>query len=181
MATQTDVSMSSCVDSYGSAIGMPQLCTDWASNQIFWLVITLVAIFFVLSRLALPRISAVISERQGTITNDLAAAENLKAEAVKAEETYKKALEDARSEAVRIIETAKAEIKQELDVAIQKADADISVKAAASEEAIAEIRKDSMANVKLVAKDITSELVKVLGGKADAKTLTAVINSRMKG
>ena len=181
MATQTDVSMSSCVDSYGSAIGMPQLCTDWASNQIFWLVITLVAIFFVLSRLALPRISAVISERQGTITNDLAAAENLKAEAVKAEETYKKALEDARSEAVRIIEMAKAEIKQELDVAIQKADADISVKAAASEEAIAEIRKDSMANVKLVAKDITSELVKVLGGKADAKTLTAVINSRMKG
>ena len=181
MATQTDVSMSSCVDSYGSAIGMPQLCTDWASNQIFWLVITLVAIFFVLSRLALPRISAVISERQGTITNDLAAAENLKAEAVKAEETYKKALEDARSEAVRIIETAKAEIKQELDVAIQKADADISVKAAASEEAIAEIRKDSMANVKLVAKDITSELVKVLGGKADAKTLTAVINSRIKG
>jgi len=181
MATQTDVSMSSCIDSYGSAIGMPQLCTDWASNQIFWLVITLVAIFFVLSRLALPRISAVISERQGTITNDLAAAENLKAEAVKAEETYKKALEDARSEAVKIIETAKAEIKQELDVAIQKADADISVKAAASEEAIAEIRKDSMANVKLVAKDITSELVKVLGGKADAKTLTAVINSRMKG
>ena len=181
MATQTDVSMSSCIDSYGSAIGMPQLCTDWASNQIFWLVITLVAIFFVLSRLALPRISAVISERQGTITNDLAAAENLKAEAVKAEETYKKALEDARSEAVRIIETAKAEIKQELDVAIQKADADISVRAAASEEAIAEIRKDSMANVKLVAIDITSELVKVLGGKADAKTLTSVINARMKG
>ena len=181
MATQTDVSMSSCIDSYGSAIGMPQLCTDWASNQIFWLVITLVAIFFVLSRLALPRISAVISERQGTITNDLAAAENLKAEAVKAEETYKKALEDARSEAVRIIETAKAEIKQELDVAIQKADADISVKAAASEEAIAEIRKDSMANVKLVAIDITSELVKVLGGKADSKTLTSVINAKMKG
>ena len=46
MATKTDVSMSTCIDSYGSAIGMPQLCTDWASNQIFWLVVTLVAIFF---------------------------------------------------------------------------------------------------------------------------------------
>ena len=49
MATKSDVSMSTCIDSYGSAIGMPQLCTDWASNQIFWLVVTLVAIFFVLS------------------------------------------------------------------------------------------------------------------------------------
>ena len=181
MATKTDVSVSSCIDSYGSAIGMPQLSTDCASNQIFWLVVTLVAIFFVLSRLALPRISAVISERQGTITNDLAAAGNLKSEAAQAEEAYKKALEDARSEAVKIIETAKVEIKQELDVAIQKADSDISAKAAASEEAIAEIRKDALANVKSVAKDITSELVKVLGGKADAKTLTSVINAKMKG
>ena len=181
MATKTDVSMSTCIDSYGSAIGMPQLCTDWASNQIFWLVVTLVAIFFVLSKLALPRISAVISERQGTITNDLAAAENLKSEAAQAEEAYKKALEDARLEASKIIESAKAEIKQELDVAIEKADADISVKASASEEAIAEIRKDALVNVKSVAKDITSELVKVLGGKADSKTLTSVINAKMKG
>ena len=68
-----------------------------------------------------------------------------------------------------------------MDVAIQKADSDISAKAAASEEAIAEIRKDALANVKSVAKDITSELVKVLGGKADAKTLTSVINAKMKG
>lgn len=181
MATKTDVSSSTCVDGYGSAIGMPQLCTDWAGNQVFWLVITLVAIFFVLSRLALPRISAVISERQGTITNDLAAAENLKSEAVQAEEAYKKALEDARLEASKIIEAAKVEIKQELDVAIQKADADISVKAVESEDAISEIRKDALANVKSLAKDITSELVKVLGGKVDAKALTAVINKKMKG
>lgn len=181
MATKTDVSSSTCVDGYGSAIGMPQLCTDWAGNQVFWLVITLIAIFFVLSRLALPRISAVISERQGTITNDLAAAENLKSEAVQAEEAYKKALEDARLEASKIIEAAKVEIKQELDVAIQKADADISVKVVASEDAISEIRKDALANVKSLAKDITSELVKVLGGKVDAKALTAVINKKMKG
>ena len=144
-------------------------------------MVTLVAIFFVLSRLALPRISAVISERQGTITNDLAAAENLKSEAAQAEEAYKKALEDARLEASEIIESAKSEIKQELDVAIKKADADIAVKASASEEAIAVIRKDALANVKSVAKDITSELVKVLGGKVDSKTLTSVINAKMKG
>ena len=68
-----------------------------------------------------------------------------------------------------------------MDVAIQKADADISVKAVASEDAISEIRKDALANVKSLAKDITSELVKVLGGKVDAKALTAVINKKMKG
>ena len=35
-------------------------------------------IYFVLSRIALPRIANVLAERQGTITNDIAAAEELK-------------------------------------------------------------------------------------------------------
>ena len=174
MATKSDVSMSTCIDSYGSAIGMPQLCTDWASNQIFWLVVTLVAIFFVLSRLALPRISAVLSERQGTITNDLAAAENLKSEAEQAEEAYKKALEDARLEASKIIESAKAEIKQELDVAIEKADADISVKASASEEAIAEIRKDAV----VFASPERADVVNVSNSETQKDNVIDFFNSR---
>jgi F-type H+-transporting ATPase subunit b len=60
---------------------MPQLCAEWIPNQVFWLLVTLVVIFFVLSRIALPRIGAVLAERKGTITNDLAAAEELKQKA----------------------------------------------------------------------------------------------------
>jgi F-type H+-transporting ATPase subunit b len=41
MAASTDKVASTCVDSYGSAIGMPQLCGDWMANQIFWLIVTL--------------------------------------------------------------------------------------------------------------------------------------------
>ena len=68
-----------CTDAAGSAIGMPQLCDAWFGNQIFWLLVTLVVIYFILSRIALPRIAAILAERQGTITNDIAAAEDLKA------------------------------------------------------------------------------------------------------
>ena len=130
MATEpiSEEVVGSCVDSHGSAIGMPQLCFDWFPNQIFWLVITLVVIFLVLSRVALPRIAAILAERQGTITNDLAAAEDLKAKAVEAEEAYNKALADARAEAGRIVAATKAEIQGELDDAIAKADAEIAAK-----------------------------------------------------
>ena len=61
--------------------GMPQLHFDTYPNQIFWLVVTLVVIYFVLSRIALPRIGGVLAERAGTITNDIAAAEELKSRA----------------------------------------------------------------------------------------------------
>ena len=119
-----------CVSEFGGAIGMPQLCGEWFGNQIFWLVVALVAIYFILSRIALPRIGSVLAERQGTITNDIAAAEDLKVKATEAEAAYDKALIDARAEAQRIISAAKADIQADLDKAIVTADAEIAAKAA---------------------------------------------------
>ncbi len=165
----------------GEAVGMPQLDFSTFGNQIFWLVVTLVAIYIVLSRVALPRIAAVLAERQGTITNDLAAAEELKLQAVKAEEAYNQALAEARAEANRIVADAKVEIKADLDVAIAKADAQIAAKSAESEKAIAEIRASAMDSIKVVAKDTAKEIVAALGGKADAKAITSAVTTRLKG
>ena len=181
MATETTEAAGVCVDAGGSALGMPQLCADWMPNQIFWLVVTLIAIYFVMSRIALPRISAVLAERSGTITNDIAAAEELKNQAAEAEAAYEKALVDARAEAQKIVAEAKAEIQAELDVELQKADAQIAAKTAESEAAIADIRAGAVKSVTAVAKDTAKELVAALGGEADAKTITAAVTARMKG
>lgn len=164
-----------------SAPGMPQLDFSTYGNQIFWLLLTLVVIYFILSRIALPRIGAVLAERQGTITNDIAAAENLKAKAVEAEAAYNKALADARVEANRIIAETKAEIQADLDKAIAKADAEIAAKAAEGEKAIAAIRASALENVTDVAKDTAKEIVAAMGGTADARSVTAAVNARMKG
>lgn len=183
MATEpiSEEVVGACVDSHGSAIGMPQLCFDWFPNQIFWLVITLVVIFLVLSRVALPRIAAILAERRGTITNDLAAAEDLKAKAVEAEEAYNKALADARAEAQDIIAATKAEIRAELDDATAKADAEIAARAAEGEKKIAEIRASALESVKEVADATARELVAVMGIDTDAKTVGAAVAARLKG
>ena len=164
-----------------SAPGMPQLDFSTFGNQIFWLAIALVAIYLILSRVALPRIAAVLAERQGTITNDLAAAEDLKAKAVEAEDAYSKALADARAEALRIAAETRAEIQVGLDEAIAKADEQIAAKAAESEKAIGEIKAGALESVKVVAADTAEALVTALGGKADAKAVAAAVADRMKG
>ena len=182
MATEAvEHAASACVGPSGSAIGMPQLCADWIPNQIFWLLVTLVVIYLVLSRVALPRIASVLAERSGTITNDIAAAEDLKVRVKEAEAAYDKALADARSEAAKIVAVAKAEIQSELDVELAKADAKISAKTIESEAAITEIRDGAVKSVTAVAKDTAGEIVAALGGKADAKTVTAAVSARMKG
>lgn len=164
-----------------ASAGMPQLDFSTFPNQIFWLIVTLVVIYFVLSRIALPRIGAVLAERSGTITNDIAAAEELKHKAVEAEAAYQQALTDARAQASAIVAEAKADIQSELDAELKKADKKIAAKAAESEKAIADIRDGAVKSVTEVAKDTAKALVAVFGGTADAKTITAAVAARMKG
>ncbi|WP_101067612.1 F0F1 ATP synthase subunit B' [Roseovarius salinarum] len=187
MAEETNAATGGAADAARGAAdaaqgpGMPQLDFSTYANQIFWLLVTLVVLYFVLSRIALPRIAAILAERKGTITNDLAAAEDLKAKAAEAEEAYNKALADARAEAHKIIADAKAEIQADLDEATEKADAEIAAKAAESEKRIEEIRASAMESVKEVARDTAQEVVSALGFKADEKAVTDAVDKRLKG
>ena len=182
MATETtDAAADATHGAAEASAGMPQLEFGTFPNQIFWLVVALVVIFFVLTRVALPRIAGVLAERQGTITNDIAAAEELKQKAQEAEEAYNVALAEARVEAGKIAAEAKAEIQAELDAAQARADAEIAAKTAESEAAIAEIRAGAVEAVKAVAKDTTGEILSSMGVKADARTITSAINARLKG
>lgn len=163
------------------AVGMPQLDFSTFDNQIFWLAVALVAIYLILSRIALPRIGGVLAERQGTITADVAAAEDLKLKAEEAEKAYNQALIDARTEAAKIVAAARAEIQGELDEATARADAQIAARTAESEKHIAEIRATAMASVTEVAQDTAAALVAALGGAADDdKAVADAVAARLK-
>ncbi|WP_146584989.1 F0F1 ATP synthase subunit B' [Puniceibacterium confluentis] len=161
--------------------GMPQLDFSTWGNQIFWLLVALVVIYFVLSRVALPRIAAVLAERHGTITNDIARADDLKRQATEAEAAYEQALKDARAEAQAISQRTRDEIKVQVAEATAEADARIAVKSGEADKAVADIRATAMENVEVVAKDTAEALVAALGGSADATAISDAVNNRMKG
>lgn len=173
--------ISHVVDELEHSGGMPQLDFSTWGNQIFWLAVLMVIMYFVVSRIAIPRISGVLAERHTSITNDIAAAEDLKRSAEEAEEAYNVALAEARSEAQKIVAETQAEIQAELDKAKAKADAEIAAKTAESERAIAEIRASSVDAVRSVAKDTAGAILSSMGVKADAKSITSAIAARMKG
>nr|WP_323777323.1 F0F1 ATP synthase subunit B' [Amylibacter sp.] len=176
MATETHAAASE------HAQGMPQLDFSTFPNQIFWLLVTLVVIYFVMSRVALPRIASVLAERHGAIQSDLDKAEQMKAKAVEAEAAYNKALVDARAEAQSIVDAARAEIQKEVDVAMAKADAEIAVKAVESETEIKAIRDSALSAIEEVANDTAVEIVNaVMPAAADAKAVKAAVTARLKG
>lgn len=182
MATDTE---SGIGDAAGVApspeTGLPQLDVTTFANQIFWLVVALVVIYFILSKIALPRIESVLAERQGKITNDLAAAEELKAKAAADEEEYQQALADARAQAQETAAKAKAEMQTKIDAAMAKADARIAAEAAESEERIAAIHAGAADAIKQVANDTAKEVVASLGMDIDAKAVESAVAARLKG
>ncbi|TQS71619.1 F0F1 ATP synthase subunit B' [Rhodobacteraceae bacterium] len=163
------------------AVGMPQLHFDTFPNQIFWLLVSLVVIYWLLSRIALPRISAVLADRQGTISGDLSAAEDYKAKAKDAEAAYEKALADARTKAQAIVAEARADIQKDVDAAIAKADSEIAAKTAQSQSRIAEIQAGAIDAIEAVAKDTAQSVVVALGGTADESAINAAVDKRVKG
>lgn len=163
------------------ASGMPQLDPSSYANQVFWLLVTLGVIYWALSRIALPRISAVLANRQGAMTGDLMAAEELKQKARDAEAAYERALAEARAEAQKIVAANRAEIQAELDAAVAEADRRIGARAAESEARITEIRASALDDARQVARDVTAELLAAFGTQAKPAEIDAAVTDRLKG
>ncbi len=166
----------------GETAGMPQLDFSTFPNQIFWLVLSLVVVYFIVSKVILPRIGGVLEERHSVISDYISQAADFKKQAEEAEADYEAALAQARAEAQAIAADTKADIQKELDKAVAKADAEIAVKTAESEKAIALVREGAVENVREVALATTNEIVAALmPSVSDDAAVIKAVTARMKG
>jgi len=143
---------------------MPQLDITTFAPQIFWLAVSFVVLYVLMSRLALPRIGAILAARSGQIEGDLDAARRLKAEAEAAVAAYEKALSDARSRAQAEIARTNAQIAAEQDRRRQELEASLSAQAADAEARIRATRDAALADLKTVAADVARAMASRLAG-----------------
>lgn len=164
-----------------AAVGMPQLDFTTFPSQIFWLIVAVVTLYFILSRLALPRIASAIEERHDAIEDDLDRASEFRRRALDAEKAYEAALAAAKSKAQEIAAAARAEVQKDLDAAIAKADAEIAARSAESEKRIGEIRDAAIANIGAVAADTAAALVEAFTpGAAQSGAVADAVAARMQ-
>src|ERR1700757_4014864 len=93
---------SSHTEADGSGGNFPPFDPDTFPSQLVSLVIAFVALYIIVSRIALPRVGAVIDARQNKIEGDLAEAQKLKDESESAIKAYESDLAAARSKAQAI-------------------------------------------------------------------------------
>ena len=152
---------------------MPQLEFNDFAPQIVWLVITFISLYFVMARMALPRIAEVIEERRDRIQRDLDKAEHLKEETEQAIASYEAALAEARAKAHGLAQVTRDKLHAEIEYDRGKMDEEIAKSMAAAEYRIESSKKEALEHVNEVACDTAAALVEKLIGltqdKADIK------------
>ncbi len=160
--------------------GMPQLDFTTFPSQIFWLLVSLGVLYYILSKVALPRIAGAIEDRHDAIEDDLDRAAEFKRRASEAEKAYDAALAAAKAKAQEIAAAARADIQKDLDAAIARADAEIAARSADAEKRLAEIRAASADSVAQVARETAFALTEALApGLADRAAVEAAVAAKL--
>ena len=145
--------------------GFPQLKTEDFAPQLVWLALTFVALYIIMSKVALPRIANVLEERRDRIASDIDRAEQLKSDTERAIASYEQALSDARGKAHAIAQEQRDKLKNEVDKERSEVEQQIAEKTADAESRIAVAKADAMSQVNAAAAPVTEDIVKLLIGK----------------
>jgi F-type H+-transporting ATPase subunit b len=146
----------------------PPFDPTYYASTVFWLLVTFGIVYYLMSKVALPRVEGILAEREGVIDGDLKAAATMQEKAKAAGEAYEKLLSDAKANAQGIGQKAKDEANAEADTRRKAVEAEMAQKVAASEASIAEARTKAMGSVDGIAADAAAEIVKRISGVAPA-------------
>jgi F-type H+-transporting ATPase subunit b len=147
-----------------SSGGMPQLDPSTFAPQLFWLVVTFLALYWVMSKVALPRVGGVIANRATKIASDLDQAAKLKAQAEEVSAAYQKALADARAQATALNRETAAKMSAIANERQAKLAADLGTRIKAAEAEIANAKTAAMMNLVQVAGDAAASAAHKLVG-----------------
>lgn len=153
--------------------GFPPFQKDTFGSQLLWLAIAFGALYYIASKLALPRVGGIIADRRARIAGDLAEAARMKDAADAAIASYEKSLADARAKAQTIAAQTRDKVSAEAEARRKEVEANLHVRLAAAEQTITATRIAAMTNVQGIAKETAIAIVARLTGKAPTEQAAA--------
>jgi len=167
-------------DAHGRAF--PPFEKDTFASQLVSLVVAFVALYLIVSRIALPRVGGLIDERQNKIEGDLAAAQKLKDESDDALKAYESELASARARAQAIGTETREKLNAASEAERKTLEDRLSAKLAEAEKTIAATREKAMGNVRGIAADAATAIVQRLSGvKPDRRSVNSAVDASLKG
>ena len=145
---------------------LPQLDIQTYPSQVFWLVVSFVVLYVLVSRVAVPRISEVLEERQERIADDLDKADTLQKDAARVQAEYEQALTEARTRASGVIREAQDAAARSNAGREAEARDKVAGMLNEAEARILSARDEALDNIGDVAREVAAEaVVKLIGAR----------------
>jgi F-type H+-transporting ATPase subunit b len=166
----------------GHKAPFPPFQKDTFASQMVSLLIAFVALYLIVSRIALPRVGSVLDARQNTIEGDLSEAQKLKDASDAALKAYESELAAARSRAQAIGTETREKLNAASEAERKTLEDRLSLKLADAEKTIASTREAAMRNVRGIAADAAAAIVQQLTGVLpDGKSVDSAVDASLKG
>lgn len=161
--------------------GFPPFDRETFPSQLVWLAITFIALYLLISRIAVPRIGGIIEERSTRIEGDFAAAQRMKEESEAALGAYEKSLAEARSRAQAISSEIHTRLNAQAEENRRALEARLNAQLADAEKQIAATKSAAMTNVRGIALDAAGAIVeRLIGTVPPAPAVAAAVDDALK-
>jgi F-type H+-transporting ATPase subunit b len=166
----------------GHKAPFPPFQKDTFASQLVSLLIAFVALYLIVSKIALPRVGGLLDARQKAIDGDLTEAQKLKDASDEALKAYEAELASARSRAQAISAETRDRLNAASEAERKTLEERLSVKLAEAEKTIASTREAAMRNVRGIAADAAAAIVQRLTGLVpDGKSVESAVDASLKG
>jgi F-type H+-transporting ATPase subunit b len=138
-------------------------------SQLVWLALTFGALYLLMSRIALPRISSILEERRKHIENELAGAQRAKGESDAAAAAHEQVLAEARGRAQTLANEIRARAAVAAEARRKEVDAKLDIRVSEAQQSLAAAQSAAMAHLHEMAGDAAGAIVERLTGVAPTK------------
>lgn len=153
---------------------LPQFDSSSFPNQLFWLVVTFVGLYLVVSKFVVPNVASVLEAREATIADAIAKAEAYKANADKAGSQSEAGTQDARARATELMAAAQADTAKAQAEAFAKLNATLEQQSAAASATLAKSVEAASGELEQAASDLARTMAeKLLGSSVDEASVKA--------
>jgi F-type H+-transporting ATPase subunit b len=166
----------------GHKAPFPPFQKDTFASQLVSLLIAFVALYLIVSRIALPRVGSLLDARQKAIEGDLAEAQKLKDASDSALKSYESELASARTRAQAIGTETREKLSAASEAERKTLEEQLALKLAGAEKTIAATRETAMRNVRGIAVEAAAAIVQRLTGVLpDGKSVNSAVDASLKG
>ena len=159
----------------------PPFQKETFASQLVWFAIAFIALYLIISRLAIPRIGGIMAARGKAIADDLAEAARLKDQSDAALAAYEKSLNDARARAQALANETRQRLNAESEQARKRLEGELDAKLVAAEQVIAGTKKAAMANVEAIAVETAGAIVaRLIGTAPPTQTVQSAVADVLK-